>query len=120
MVANFRLHPIKYHRNQLIERQINTGHVVDNPTSVPAKPRFRIVGTGNVTLNIGSQRLELASIQNGITVDCEDMTVVMQNGATAFSHMRTLEFPTLPPGRTAITWTGNFRVYIIPRLGALI
>ena len=117
---NFRLHPVKYLVSSLNERQVASGANVVNPYHVAARPVIRVVGSGNVRINIGQQVLDLRNVDRGITVDCETQTVTSFNGEfTEFDKMFS-PFPVLNPGNNSITFSGNFQVFVTPRLGALV
>jgi len=120
MVIDFRLHPIKILRSSMNERQVVSGTNIANPYELPAKPVIRVVGNGDLLLNIGNQVLDLRDILHGITVDCETMTVTNFDGtSTEFAKMYST-FPELLSGNNVITFDGNVQVFITPRLGDLV
>lgn len=121
-IIDFRLHPVKHLRSSLREREIVNGLVVVNTLALSAKPIIRVVGTGDVTLQIGDQQVELTELPGGCIIDSERQTITnLHSSETLFSNMRSYPFPKLVPGNNAITWTGNdIKVFITPRLGALV
>ena len=48
VVVKFRMHPIKYLKSSLTERQITSGMNIENPFGVDAKPVIRVVGGGDI------------------------------------------------------------------------
>ena len=121
-VIEFRLHPIKYHRLSLREREIENGAVVVNALPLDAKPIIRIVGGGDVTVQLGDQQIILTALPDGCIIDSETQTITDLNQTTTlFTHMRSYPFPKLKPGNNKLTWTAeHIRVFLTPRLGALV
>jgi len=121
MAVDFRLHPIKYLKSTLTPRQITTGTSIFNQFGVEAKPMIRIVGSGDITLNIGGRPLVLRRIGTGCIIDSETQTITdLQGRVTLFDSMYS-PFPVLRPGNNQITFTRNdIGVFVTPRLGALI
>jgi len=118
---DFRIHPIKYLRSSLLERQITSGTNVFNQFDVDAKPLIRIVGNGNITINIGGRRLELQGIGGGCIIDSENQTITTLNGQVTLFERMYSPFPVLRSGNNAVTFSRNdIQVFITPRLGALV
>jgi len=119
---NLRIHPIKYLRSSLREREIKNGSVIVNTQALEAKPMIRIVGSGNITLQIGDQRVILENLPEGCIIDSETQTITnLAQTTTLFSHMRSYPFPKLISGNNKLTWNANhMQVFIAPRLGALV
>jgi len=120
-IVNFTIHPIKYLRTSLVERQITSGTSMNNPFTAPAKPIIRIVGSGNINLNVGGRQVVLTGIDRGCILDSENQTILTFDGQrTIFDRMRG-SFPELKPGNNVVTFSGNnVQVFITPRLGALV
>ena len=121
-LLKFRFHPIKYLTESLIERPISNEEIIQNPYQIEANPIIRLVGSGNMLIQIGDQQLDLRNVDRGITVDSETQTVTSFNGQfTEFDKMFSYPFPALKPGENIITFSNNVEeIYLIPRLGALI
>ena len=119
--VDFRLHPIKYLKSMLTPRQIATGTSIFNQFNVEAKPLIRLVGSGNITINIGGRSLTLERIGSGCIIDSETQTITdLQGRVTLFESMCS-SFPVLKPGNNQITFDRNdIGVYVTPRLGALV
>ena len=119
-VLKFRLHPIKYLRSSLIEQLTPTGTNIPNQFRISAKPIIRIVGDGDITINIGGRPLVLHGISGGCIINSESQTITdLQGRVTLFERMRS-PFPDLQPGNNQVTFSGNIQVFITPRLGALV
>jgi len=118
---DFRLHPIKYLKSSLSERQITSGTNIPNQFSVEAKPIIRIIGSGDITINIGGRALVLRGIGGGCIIDSEAQTITdLQGRVTLFERLYS-PFPVLRPGNNMITFARNdIQVLITPRLGALV
>jgi len=121
MVVRFRMHPVKYLKSSLEERPITTNTNVINTFNIDAKPIIRIVGSGDMTLNIGGRPLMLRGIGGGCIIDTETQTITdLEGRITLFDRMRS-PFPVLRPGNNAITFSGNdIQVFMTPRLGVLL
>jgi len=118
---DFRIHPIKYLRSSLLERQITSGINVLNQFNVDAKPLIRIVGSGDITINIGGRALELRRIGGGCIIDSENQTITTLNGQVTLFERMYSPFPVLHAGNNQVTFTRNdIQVFITPRLGALV
>lgn len=120
-VINFRMHPIKFIRSSLIERQILNNANIQNPYNINAKPKLRIVGSGDITIRIQNTNLILRGIAGGCIVDSETQTITSLDGRiTLFDRMYSYPFPELIPGNNNITVPNGVQLHMVPRLGALI
>lgn len=119
IALKFRLHPVKYLTSSLNEMAVTNGLNIENQLLLDAKPIIRVVGNGNVVINIGNQVLDLRDIFHSITIDSENMTVTGHDGNAEFTKMYST-FPVLAQGNNIVSFSGNFQVFITPRLGALI
>lgn len=120
-IINFKMHPIKFLKTGLTERQIANNTNVVNPYNINAKPRLRINGSGNITIRIQNTDLVLRGIAGGCIVDSETQTITSLDGRiTLFDRMYSYPFPELSPGSNVITVPGGVQLHMIPRLGALI
>lgn len=77
-----------------------------NPGNHPAYPTIKLTGTGNVTLNVGTQAITLTDIGPAITVDGELLDCYQ--GSTGVNNKMAGDFPVILPGEAvSITWTGT-------------
>ena len=117
--VNFRCKPLLHLYEGETEQTVSSGDFLYNPTGVQAKPMITITGSGDITLLVGTQIIQLNGIEGGIVLDSE-LQEAYWNSALKNNCM-TGEFPTLGDGNTAISWTGGTvtEVRIIPRWVAL-
>ncbi len=113
--VSFRCKPFLHLYSGEAEQVITSGSFLLNPTGIQGKPLISIAGSGDITLLVGMQIIELEGIENGIILDSE-LQEAYWDGVLKNSCM-TGEFPVLGEGNTAISWTGGTvtRVTIIPR-----
>lgn len=90
-----------------------------NPTAFAAKPLITIYGASAGTVTVGGVTVEIKSITDQITLDCETMNAYRSVGGAitnANSNIYAPEFPELVPGDNAIRWTGGItQIEITPR-----
>lgn len=92
-----------------------SGGKLYNPTSFEAKPLIHCVGTSG-TVTVGGVTLAVTGASSYVDIDCEAMEVY--EGSTSRNGTTTLTdgaFPTIPPGESAVTFTGFSSVQITPR-----
>ena len=113
--VNFRCKPFLHLYSGETEETVNSGDFLHNPTGVQAKPVITITGSGDITLLVGTQIIQLNGIDGGIILDSE-LQEAYWDGVLKNSSM-TGEFPVLGEGNTAISWTGGTvsEVMIIPQ-----
>ena len=103
--VNFRCKPFLHLYSGEIEQAIQSGDFLTNPTGIQTKPLITITGSGDITLLVGTQIIELEGIEDGIILDSE-LQEAYWNDALKNSCM-TGEFPALGEGNTAVSWTGG-------------
>ncbi len=113
--VNFRCKPFLHLYSGEAEQVITSGSFLLNPTGIQAKPLISITGSGDITLLVGTQIIELEGIENGIILDSELQEVYWDS--VLKNSCMTGEFPVLGEGNSAISWTGGtvMQVSIIPR-----
>lgn len=84
-----------------------SGTFITNPGSVFSEPVITVYGSGEITLMVGMIIVEL----DGITLDTPLMEAY--KGATGMNGCMSGDFPTLLPGKNAISWTGNVTKVVI-------
>ena len=108
---NFRCQPFWY-ESDVAPKNIKpasgstNGYVtMNNPGNVPSEPIITVTGTGEITLMVDMTIIELSDIDGEIIIDS-----VLQEayaGTTSMNSCMSGDFPTLPPGSSTISWTGN-------------
>ena len=78
---------------------------ITNPGSVPSEPIITLTGSGEITLMIGMQIIELSEIDGSITIDSELQEAYYES--TSMNSKMSGDFPLLMPGSNAISWSGN-------------
>lgn len=79
-----------------------------------SKPYIKIVGSGDITININNQELVLKDVENYIEVDTELYNCFKDNENQ--NNKMYSDFPVLEEGINNINWQGNVtRLEIIPR-----
>lgn len=94
--------------------------VLNNMYGYPAKPLITVYGSGVGNLWVGDTLVEIKSMTDQITLDCDMCNAYRKVGDGATENLNssiyTPQFPTLEPGENAISWDGNIEhVEIIPR-----
>lgn len=96
-----------------------SGSILTNGFSFPAKPIVTVYGSGSGTLTVGARTVTLLDIGGEIILDSEDMEAYRITNGVAESQNRNIsapEFPELFPGENMISWSGGVeRVEIVPR-----
>lgn len=89
--------------------------ILKNPFPFHAQPMIRVYGTEAGTLYIGDQTVQIHSFQRYVDLNCETHNAYNAQGFCN-NTILTEDFPTLPPGKTEIAWTGGITaVEITPR-----
>ena len=112
--VNFRCKPFLHLYSGETEETVRSGDFLHNPTGIQAKPLFTITGSGDITLLVGTQIIQLNGIEGGIVLDSELQEAYWDNALK--NNCMTGEFPLLGEGDTAISWTGGTvtQVTVIP------
>lgn len=113
--VNFRCKPFLHLYSGETTQTITSGAFLLNPTGIQAKPLITITGSGDITLLVGTQIIELEGIEGGIVLDSVLQEAYWND--TLKNSCMTGEFPVLDEGNTAVSWTGGnvLSVSIIPR-----
>ena len=109
--VNFRCKPFCYQENVQPITLTTSGTFITNPGSVYAEPVITVYGSGEITLMVGMSIVELDGITDSITLDTPLMEAY--SGATGMNGNMSRDFPTLLPGKNAISWTGNVTKVVI-------
>ena len=103
--VNFRCKPFWYQAGVQPVTITASGSTITNPGTVYSEPVITVNGSGDITLMVGTQIIELTGVSNSITLD----TTLQEayKGTTGMNTCMSGEFPILKPGTNAISWTGN-------------
>lgn len=83
-----------------------------------SNPLIKVIGSGDITININNKKLILKNIEDEIEVDCEIMNCYKSNNGEIVlqNHKMYSDFPVLEEGENDISWNGNVtRLEITPR-----
>lgn len=98
------------------EIQAANGGAIYNPGTVAARPRIHLSGDGDVQLTVGATRVQLLGVEKDIVLDCEAQEALSLDGSRLLNDRMSGDFPTLPPGTSVISWSGNvYGVAVTPR-----
>lgn len=113
-VVQFECDPFRYLHPAAADIVLTQAGNVTNPGSAWSEPLLVIEGSGDISLAIGNQVLSLTDITDEISLDCA-ARIAYSDDSAMDSHMNG-NFPLLPPGINAISWTGNVtKLTITPR-----
>lgn len=95
----------------------SSGETITNPGTVESEPAIRIEGSGDVTLTIGTQQVDLTGLTDGIIVDSAWMDCYSLDRSELLNSLADMdEFPVLNVGANLVSWTGAVTsVTITPR-----
>ncbi len=109
--VNFRCKPFWYKENVAPITRTSGNTIVNNPGNVSSEPVITIMGSGEITLMIGSQIIELTDVDGSITLDTSLMEAY--SGTTSMNGKVSGDFPLLRPGANPISWTGDVNSVVI-------
>ena len=114
---NFRCKPFWYLSDVGLITLTTSGTFITNPGSVASEPVITVYGYGEITLMVGMTITEL-EITDKITLDTPLMEAY--SGSTSMNSCMSGDFPSLLPGKNAVSWSGNVsRVEIQPNWRSL-
>ena len=109
--VNFRCKPFWYEADVPVKNiqpgsGSTSGYVtMQNPGNVPSEPIITVTGSGEITLIVDMTIVELSDVNGEITID--SVLQEAYSGITSMNSSMSGDFPTLPPGNSTISWTGN-------------
>ena len=109
--VNFRCFPFWFEDGVAdIEVTQNT-FIVQNPGSVYAEPVMTVYGSGDITLMVNLQIIELNGIEDSIVLDSV-LKEAYKGNALMNEHISG-DFPILEPGSNSISWAGDLTKIVI-------
>mgnify|MGYP000959018876 FL=1 len=116
--VNFRCQPFLYLLGVEIIVLTSFGQIANQGT-VFAEPVITVEGTGDIDLMVGEVTLGIAGLVSSITIDVPQR-LAYHEGINLTGSLTGDDWPTLPVGSTAISWTGSVsRITITPNWRAL-
>lgn len=120
-IINLRLKPYKFFKSGLQEIQLTNGQTINNIGSRPSRPLIKLIGSGDMSLTIGDETINLQAVDSGIIIDVLVDIAVNINGITPeWDKVYMYPFPKIPVGESTISWIGAESVTLIPRWEALL
>ena len=114
---NFRCKPFWYLSDVEPITLTTSGTFITNPGSVASEPVMTVYGSGEITLMVGMTITEL-EITDKITLNTPLMETY--SGSISMNDCMSGDFPSLLPGKNAVSWSGNVsRVEIQPNWRSL-
>ena len=86
-------------------------NVLVNPGSAYSEPVIVVNGSGDITLIINGEFIELTDIEGGITLNSEILEAY--HADTLMNEHMDGEFPLLKPGNNLISWSGDVTSLVI-------
>lgn len=116
-VITFECKPFKKHihgDNKIILTKSSTLY----NENISSNPYIKVIGNGDITININNQKLILKGVEEYIEVDTELYNCF--KGSENQNNKMYSDFPVLEEGKNNISWEGNVtKLEIIPRWVAL-
>lgn len=119
-VINFKIQPYKFLKSGLTP--LTSPTALNNPTTRDARPLITIKGTGNITLQIGTEKLTLKNVDGGIVIDSLKQVVTNLDGTRpAWDKVTSYPLPVIKPGNQAVLTTGTItELKITPRYEVIV
>lgn len=112
-VIVFNCQPFKYAVDNSSINLISADKIA-NLGTIYSEPIIKVVGNGDITLNIKSQTIKFKGITDHIILDSLQQNAYNQSGEN-LNNKVTGEFPVISVGDNSISWSGNVsKVEIIP------
>lgn len=104
--VNFMLAPFKYFTDNP-EILVTSGSIVTNRGTRYSRPTFRIVGTGDIKLNVNGEVFEVNGLSENQQVIIDSSRYITYSGNNLFYTKTKGKYPFLASGNNVISWDGN-------------
>ena len=112
--ASFLIQPFFYLYLGEVPIELDGPSTIFNPGTHYSEPLIKIIGSGDITLNINDRFIELEAIGPSITID-SDLQIVYRDTQN-LDHKMEGDFPIFKIGENNISWEGNLtRLEMVPR-----
>lgn len=115
----FECEPWAYHTQNIGDITLTaSGQQITNPGRAEAAPLLAVTGSGDAALMVGAEILTLSGLDGTIYLDCDIEEAYAVEGGIPVSRNEKMsgEFPRIPPGLSAVSWTGGVtQVVVTPR-----
>ena len=105
LAVTFRCHPFWYLSGVADIVLTESTSIITNPGNVASEPIITVTGSGDITLMIGQQIIELEEVAGSVTLDTPLMEAY--SGTAPLNEIMTGEFPVLAPGMNTVSWSGD-------------
>ena len=96
---------------------VSSGGNIVNDGDMPMLPTIKLTGSGDMTVSILQKTLSIASVPSGgCIIDCEAQMVTNGTGTASLMASVSGEFPVVPVGTFALTYTGATGATVTRRL----
>ena len=110
--VNFRCKPFFYLNSGSTPVTVaHSGNFITNPGCVASEPIITITGSGDITLMVGMQIIELSDVSGTITINSELQETY--SGSNPCNEKMEGDYPLLQPGSNAISWDGNVSSVVV-------
>ena len=111
---NFRCKPfwnVENSQHIVFQSSSTTTGTVNNPGNVPSEPVITLSGTGEITLMINDNIIELSDMDGEIIIDSQLQEAY--RGTASLNNRMSGDFPVLLPGQNAVSWSGDVTSLVI-------
>lgn len=105
---NFRLAPFRYFAENPAISLHNNSIVCNNGTRY-SKPIFRIVGTGDIFVNVNNQIFEVKGLAENQEIIVDSSKFITYSDGELFYNRTVGQYPFLAVGENLISWGGNVK-----------
>lgn len=103
-IVSFRVEPFFYLDDSADIESTESTFWITNPGNIKSVPCITVYGSGDILLSVGKQAVRLTGLTDGIILDGSIMDALSLDRAQLMNGNMSGEFPTLPPGESAIAW----------------
>lgn len=112
----FLCHPLKKLTTAEQDISLTAAGSIVNPGTAYSRPKIKVEGSGDITLMVAGQILEITGLTQPVVIDSELGMALDTAGTINMSYLTSGDWPFLAPGSNAISWTGTVaKVTITPR-----
>lgn len=104
--VNFRLAPFKYFTDNP-EVPVTSGSIIENRGTRYSRPSFKIIGTGDIKLNVNGAIFEVNGLSENQQIIIDSSRYITYSGNNLFYAKTKGQYPFLNVGNNAIAWEGN-------------
>ncbi len=112
----FLCHPLKKLTTAEQDISLTAAGSIVNPGTAYSRPKIKVEGSGDITLTVSGQIIDIAGLAEPIVIDSDVGLTTDATGTVNMCYLTSGDYPRLAPGTNAISWTGTVtKVTITPR-----